>query len=106
MDRKKTLRDRLSGLTYMQTAAGFFALSLVLTGVCIWRAVATGGAIGWGITLAGFLAFAAAAAGAGVTLYGHFSVGMDSKTHWLWGLIPNAVLAALFIILYIIGIID
>ena len=104
MKKKGSLSEKIQKMTYMQAAVGLLIASLILTALCLWRAIASGGEVSPAVTLMGFLAFALAIGGAGVTLYGHFAVRMDSKTHWLWGLLPNAAVIVFYILMMVIGV--
>ncbi len=101
--KRKTLRQRLQAMSYMQASLSFFAAGLLALAFCLWRAVSSRGGSGLVVALVGILAFILAIVGIGVTLYGHFVVKMEGKVKWGVGIAANGVLAAFLLLLYLSG---
>lgn len=104
MKKKKTFKDRIQALTYMQAALILFALSLLLFVFCLWRSITTGGGAGGLTAFTGILSFLAAVIGICVTLYGHIAVKLEGKINWIAGVVTNGMMAVIMLMLYISGI--
>lgn len=106
LDRKKrkTLKQRLKAMTYIQAALSLFVLSILLFLFCMWRSIATAGGAGLLIAFFGILSFIAALAGLIVTVYGHFFVRIEGKIKWIAGLATNGMMMVIMLMLYLVGI--
>ncbi len=100
---KKTLRELLQGMTFMQTAMALFAAEILLLAAAMIWAVATAGNAGWPVSLMGILVFLFGCAGVAVTLYGHYTVEAESRINWKVGLYTNGACAAAILILTVVG---
>ncbi len=101
--KKKTLRDKLRSLSYMQVSIALFSVSAVLLILCVVLAVVTAGTLGLIFAWAGIFSLLISLAGLIVTLYGHFAVGMEGKLKWKLGAILNGSVFVIGLALYIIG---
>lgn len=102
-EKKKSLFERLSMLSYGVVALSLFCLAFVLLTVSLIIAIASSGTAGVYVGAMGLIAFIACVVGVLVTLYGHFAVQIEGRIKWLAALIPNAALALLLLVLYILG---
>ena len=103
LDRKKTLGERLRNLTYMQAAMSCFGVGTALFVLSIVLSVTTKGDVGIPEAICGIAGFLFGAAGLGITLFGHFIVGIEGKTDWKVGLYCNLLLILLTAGLYVLG---
>ncbi len=101
--KRKTLRQRLASMSYMQASLGFFSASVLTFAFCLWQVISSRGSSGLVVALVGILSFILAIVGIGVTLYGHFVVKMEGKIKWGVGLATNGVLVVVLLLLYLSG---
>ena len=101
--KRKTLRQRLASMSYMQASLALFAAGFLALIFCLWQVVASRGGSGLVVALVGILSFILALVGIGITLYGHLVVKMEGKIHWGVGLATNGALAAFLLLLYLSG---
>jgi len=101
--KKKTIRERMAAMTYMQASLGLFAASLLMLVICLVHSVQSHGNTGFLTAGLACLAFLVACGGLAVTCYGHFVVRMEGKVNWIAGIITNGTLVLIMLILYISG---
>lgn len=101
--KRKTLRQRLASMSYMQASLTFFAAGFLALVFCLWQVVASRGSSGLVVALVGILSFILALVGIGITFYGHLVVKMEGRIPWGVGLATNGVLAAFLLLLYLSG---
>ncbi len=100
---KKSFSERIQDVTFMEMAMFFFILAaLLVVGGLVW-ATLSGGQAGWPIILMALMALALGIAGIGVTVYGHFGVGAESRMNWKIGVYTNGGVIAVLVLLYLLG---
>lgn len=101
---KKSFREFMRGLSYMQASLSLFVLSLLLSLVLGIRAVISAGRVGYTEGALAFLALVLSIAGFVVPVYGHFIVKNDSRTDWRLGVLLNGLLMLFLTFIYFLGI--
>jgi len=100
---KRSLKQRMRGLGFMQISVAALAISLLLLVITLATAIVLAGSAPVWIGFLPLLALILSAFAAAITWYAHFHVGAVSKLPWTVGFFSNGAIALLLLIAYIAG---
>jgi len=104
LDQRRTFGERLTRLSYMQAAMGCFAFAVLLFVLCIALAISSGGDVALSVAILCLLSFLSGGVGLGITLFGHFAVGIEGKMNWKLGLFSNLIMMLVVVGVFVLGI--